>query len=216
MIMWCYVTSMMAERPGSHMRDRVQIMCDVWPRPWHLITDHSTDCDWPLVIVRLLLTLFSWSGPVQVSSVISPPCHHWVTPMSGTRLRLMVRAGQQDPRKVGSGEGGGGLSLSNHPWRSPTYSALSCEVWDIPCVTQCHPRASHPPIETGAKLWIRMVSLAMMEYWLSVCPLPSPMIRPISPPGPQDAGPSPRVCQFSPQCYESCHPPDILHTLTSL
>lgn len=48
-------------------------------------------------------------------------------------------------------------------------------------------------------------------------PLPSPMIRPISPPGPQDAGPSlpPLVCQFSPQCYELCHPPDILHTLTS-
>lgn len=71
----------------THEHVRVRIMCDVWPRPWHLITDHS-DCDWPLVIVRLLLTLFSWSGPVQVSSVISAPCHHWVTltPMSGTRL----------------------------------------------------------------------------------------------------------------------------------
>ena len=145
--------------------------CDPDPDIWSLTT--------VIVIVRLLLTLFSWSGPVQVSSVISAPCHHWVTltPMSGTRLSEWWSG-------LGSrirGGWGWSLSLSNHPWRSPTYSALSCEVSDIPCVTQCHPRASHPPIETGAKLWICMYP---WPWWSIDClcvPYPSPWSDPFLP-----------------------------------
>ena len=53
---------------------------------------------------------------------------------------------------------------------------------------------------------------------VSVSPPPAPDQTHLSPRSPgRWSLPSPSVCQFSPQCYERCHPPpDITHTLTSL
>ena len=206
---------LMAGRPGSPGRQReTGAGGNVWPRPCHgpaPTFDHwprsvECDCDWPLV------TLSSWrSGPVQVTSVISTPCH-LVIIGSGTH-----DSQGKDPRKVENRvyvEGGGGLFLSfifgglrqhttvmwgpRHPW---------CDTWPHTSI-----------LRDKSKLWIPIMYPWPWWYWLSVWVSPSPSRAPWSdpflPPVLRTLVP-PLVCQFSPQCYELCHPPDILHTLTS-
>ena len=161
-------------------------------RPRHLITDHSQCRVWlSLATSQRVIDIILLVRASQVSSVMRAPCHHWV---KNHQNNVGATTESQGCPRIMRGWGWHNCQLNTtleHLRKSDHNDELQCRYpWP----------------------WRDIDCLYV--------PSPRPVIRPICPPGPQDAGPSPPlVCvSFHPNVMSGVTllPPDILHTLTSL